>query len=411
MASNSGRRKRRKSGAELASNQLDFFGHLDDNGEKTGTSVLLPPTPPNHDGGVRSTMMSPESNTDPRPTYSQDWHAYNLAQQNEKDRFLMLLRDLCSTVDQEPVPRGRGRPSAPLSIKLFAAAYKVYSGFSARRFTSDMRAAHERGLVDHAPHFNSTLNYLASDELTEHLLALIELSAAPLASVETDFAADSTGFSTTTYHRWFDHKWGKERVKQSWIKTHLICGVKTNIVTTAIATTHESADAKQLPHLLERTAETFTINEVSADKAYSSKRNLREIEKVGGTPYIPFKSYAKARPRNPATYDSLWAKMFHYFSFNRDEFAAHYHKRSNVESTMAMIKMKFGTSVKSKDDTAQVNEVLAKVLCHNIVVLVHSFYELGIDPDFAASTERGFAASTERDPAIIDLAQYRARYS
>jgi hypothetical protein len=30
----------------------------------------------------------------------------------------------------------------------------------------------------------------------------------------------------------------------------------------------------------------------------------------------------------------------------------------------------------------QVNEVLAKVLCHNICVLIQAMYEFGIDPDF-----------------------------
>ena len=352
-------------------------------------------------------MMSTQRTTAPRPTYPQHWPSYNLAQQNEKDRFLLLLlRDLCNAIDQEPAPTRRGRPSAPLSVKLFAVAYKVYSGVSARRFTSDMQAARRQGLVDRAPHFNSTLDYLASDELTEHLLALIELSASPLKAVETDFAIDSTGFSTTTYDRWIDQKWGKQQRRQRWIKTHLMCGVKTNIVTAALATTHESADTKQLPHLLELTVETFNVEEVSADKAYSSKRNLREIEAVGATPFIPFKSYSKASPRNPARYDSVWAKMYHYFSFNRDEFAAHYHKRSNVESTMAMIKRKFGASVKSKGDTAQVNEVLAKILCHNIVVLIHSFYELGIAPDFA-----GLTAPTEPAQKIIYLHEYRARFA
>ena len=52
---------------------------------------------------------------------------------------------------------------------------------------------------------------------------------------------------------------------------------------------------------------------------------------------------------------------------------------------MAMIKTKFGASVKSKGEKAQVNEVLAKILCHNIYVLIQSFYELSIDPDFAGA--------------------------
>ncbi len=32
--------------------------------------------------------------------------------------------------------------------------------------------------------------------------------------------------------------------------------------------------------------------------------------------------------------------------------------------------------------TAQVNEVLCKILCHNICVLIQSIYELGIEPVF-----------------------------
>ena len=34
----------------------------------------------------------------------------------------------------------------------------------------------------------------------------------------------------------------------------------------------------------------------------------------------------------------LWAKMFHYFQFRRDEFLQHYHKRWNVESAFSMMK-------------------------------------------------------------------------
>jgi len=68
--------------------------------------------------------------------------------------------------------------------------------------------------------------------------------------------------------------------------------------------------------------------------------------------------------------------------YRREEFLAHYHKRSNVESTFSMIKRKFGDSLRSKTDTAMVNETLCKVLCHNLVVVIHEMYELGIEPVF-----------------------------
>ncbi len=47
-----------------------------------------------------------------------------------------------------------------------------------------------------------------------------------------------------------------------------------------------------------------------------------------------------------------------------------------------MIKRKFGDSVRSKTDTATVNEVLCKLLCHNLVVLIHEMYELEVEPSF-----------------------------
>jgi hypothetical protein len=47
-----------------------------------------------------------------------------------------------------------------------------------------------------------------------------------------------------------------------------------------------------------------------------------------------------------------------------------------------MIKAKFGGRLRSRAEIAQVNEVLCKVLCHNICVLIQSIYELEIEVEF-----------------------------
>ena len=57
----------------------------------------------------------------------------------------------------------------------------------------------------------------------------------------------------------------------------------------------------------------------------------------------------------------------------------HYHKRSNAESTFSMMKGKLGDAVRSKSEVGQINEVLAKVLCHNVCVLIRAARELGIE--------------------------------
>jgi transposase len=154
-----------------------------------------------------------------------------------------------------------------------------------------------------------------------------------------------------------------------------MCGVTTNVIT-ACEVSH-AGDSPTLPKLLTDTAARFGVKELSADMAYISKANLELVEATGAAPLIPFKSNAVATGDS-----STWNRLFHYFQFKRQEFLPRYHLRSNVESTFSMLKAKFGDSVRSKTDTAMKNEVLAKIICHNICCLISAMYELGVDPIF-----------------------------
>ena len=362
--------------------QLDFFDAIRDNVVKTGANGAVTPPPPNHDGGVGSTMIStsipPATEPKRRPTYRQDWPAYNAAQTNEHEQFVVLLRDLCDGIPQPP--QTFGRPRLALSDVVFGITLKAYTTMSGRRAMSSFRDAERKGLLGKAPSFTSTFRYLENPELTPLFKSLIQQTAAPLSAVEHDFAADSTGFATSTYARWFDHKWGKERLRQTWVKTHVMVEITTHTVTAVEATATVSADARQFPKLLADTAQNLpTINEASADKAYSSRRNLRAVDAVGATTYIPFRHNSKGHSPHHK-FDGLWNRAWHFYNFNREQFLAHYHKRSNAESAIAMIKAKFGGSVRSKTSVAQVSEVLAKILCHNVCVLIQSIHELGLEP-------------------------------
>ncbi len=309
-------------------------------------------------------------------TYPQAWSAYNEAQTTEKDKFQSLLADLCNGLALGPRVKKNGRPSLALSDMIFSATFKVYSTVSARRFMSDLREAQSKGFIAKTPHYNSIFNYLENPELTPVLKTLITESSLPLQTVESDFAADSSGFTTSRFTRWYDHKYGVTREQHDWVKCHLMCGVKTNIVTAVEIQGKHANDSKILPALATATAYNFQMSEVSADKGYASKSNAEAISALGATPFISFASHHRGNGTG------AWRKMYHYFQFKREDFLTHYHKRSNVESTFSMMKRKFGDSVRSKTDTAMTNEVLCKVLCHNLVVLIHEMYELGIDPVF-----------------------------
>ena len=82
-----------------------------------------------------------------RPTYTQNWPAYNLAQREEKHRFQVLLHDLCAGLPEPERPGVRGRHPHTVADKLFAVCFKVYTTLSSRRFGSDLVDAHERGYL------------------------------------------------------------------------------------------------------------------------------------------------------------------------------------------------------------------------------------------------------------------------
>ena len=301
---------------------------------------------------------------------------YDHAQIHQKELFMQLLRDVCSSIPQPEYTFGR--PKLPLSDMVFASALQVFSTFSLRRFTTDMKMAQEQGLIEKVPYYTTVARCMENPELTPIIQELITVTSLPLASVETDFTIDSSGFGTSRFVKWFDHKYGKDKEYRTWVKAHLICGVKTNIVTAVELTMTSEHDSKFLPELVTQTAQNFTVKEVSGDKAYSSRKNLQLIGDLGATPYIPFRKGTTGKSHGSV----MWKKMYHYFEFKNEEFLEHYHKRSNAETTFHMIKSKFGDAVRSKTGVAQVNEVLLKVLCHNICVVIQEMFELGIEPGF-----------------------------
>lgn len=114
---------------------------------------------------------------------------------------------------------------------------------------------------------------------------------------------DSSGFSTSRFDRWFDEKYGGIKKQHTWVKAHLMSGVKTNVVTAVEILDKAAGDAPQFPGLVLRTSQNFDIKEVSADKAYSSVDNIDFAFQMGATPFIAFKSNATGAS------GGLWQQM------------------------------------------------------------------------------------------------------
>jgi transposase len=313
-----------------------------------------------------------------KKVYRQDWPKYNAAQATEKKRFRVLLYDLCRRLPvrvRSGSKLGGRTPHLP-SDAVFAMCYRVYCGLSARRFTTDLHEAYEKGFLSRSIHGMKVTAFAEDPYFTPILKELVGFSARPLRSLEKDFAIDSSGFGSTKYEKWYDHKYGMTRSRCVWVKTHIASGVRTNIVTAVRILDKDAGDSPQFIPLVKETKRHFEISEVSADKAYASYDNFEEVAQCGGQAFIAFKS------NHTGAGGGHFEKAFHYFQFNQEEYMTHYHKRSNVESTFSAIKRKFGADVTSVTPVAMVNEVLAKIICHNLTCLIQEQETLGIVPVF-----------------------------
>lgn len=312
------------------------------------------------------------------PKYPRDWPVYRQAREAEARNVELLLASLCETIQQPPYVKGR--PPAPFGEIVAGCTMKVFSMVASDRAMHHIdRLAHEQGVGAWDP--NTYLKYMVDPRLMVHLEAAISTSALPFVPLETEFAADGTGISSRVWDRWFDEKWGEDgdgpnedttldrkarrerdkRRKHMWVGLHVMSGRRSRVVTGVRVRRGHEHDSPQFAYLLDQTGKAFRIDKVALDKGYHSKQNVVGVAELGAVPFIPPK--INSSPRGKHLYNRLigWA-LNHPEAFD----AEYYDGREHVEGTFHMIKAKFGGHVRSRNPIAQVNEVLCKVLCHNL---------------------------------------------
>jgi hypothetical protein len=116
------------------------------------------------------------------------------------------LAELCPGIEEPDRKQGRGRPSASIADQAFAAVFKVYTGLSGRRFMTDLREAQEKGHIEEAISHSGIARFFDDARTFSILVDMVTRSAWPLATLESIFIPDSTGFSACKFDRWYDAK-------------------------------------------------------------------------------------------------------------------------------------------------------------------------------------------------------------
>lgn len=233
-------------------------------------------------------------------------------------------------------------------------------------------------------HFSTLTDFLGYSTTYDLLCKLLTISAMPLKELEDHYSLDSSGFGSYQYERWMTAKHQNKRGWRNYLKGHISVGTRTNVICAVSVTPGNFSDVRQAPRLIEQTGANFQMKQVSGDKAYSSHRLHKLIEAYGGMPFIDFKSNASITKKSP----EIWNKMFKYFEENKEEFRKNYHKRSNVETVFAMVKVRLGEHLKCKNFENQRNELVMKFICHNICCLIQEVYENKVHVDFKDCMDR-----------------------
>jgi hypothetical protein len=251
-------------------------------------------------------------------------------------------------------------------------------GFSCRTSQGFREEAARRGQLDDAHYWAISSRFLCRDDVTEGLHDALARSAIPLIALEDRCAIDSTGLRSTRFNYYRKEKYEPTR-ENIWRKLHALVGVKTHVIPVLEVTDGSASDSPQFPTLLRRAcANGFQFKEVLADKGYDSRANHNAASELEILSFIPPRRNSTGQPKGSPMYHKMW--LFH--QYHREEYDIHYGQRAQVESAFGSFKQKLGETLASRKFCAQVNEILAKAIAFNVMILVRQMFETGILPEF-----------------------------
>lgn len=313
--------------------------------------------------------------------YKKDEALYNLIQENEIFIFLRFLPlAVLFVCKKRSLWKGIGRPPYNLYDLLVCLSLQQYFGKSLRRSMGIIRfVSRAANILVEIPCFKTLDNYLNNPSIKPYLDKLFEITSKPLNHLEKFFATDSTGETTSTASTWYNIRTGNTIQKRDHITAHITTGTKLNIVTAINVNSYDGEDNIIFREHVERTAKNFKIEEHSGDSMYLCRENCDAVEAVGGIPFFRPKSNTLVK----ADGSYAWLRMMLYYYNHPIKAKRNYNRRSNVESTNSAKKRKFGSHVKSKNDTAKENESTFQWLDYNFSVLSRAYYQFDVEPDFA----------------------------
>ncbi len=274
-------------------------------------------------------------------------------------------------------------PSIDKELMFFCAGIKAYEGKTNRDTISALELIFgPEQWAEIGFHYNRFSDFLNDSNTTRLLNWAIAEVCSPLMPFAEDIVLDGTGISLTSRGTYRSERYGIDNPddRALYMRLHLAMDRRFKVFPGAIVTRDHgkgAGETTQTPELLRRLKTLgYRPRRVLADKLYAGEPVLEAIEDFGAEAVIPLKvTYLnKLEPKTP-----LMRRLRTQFLADPDAFHEKYRFRPLVEAGISALKRKFSESIRARSFRGQVNEVLFKVLCHNMDCLIHAGYEQSLN--------------------------------
>ena len=179
-------------------------------------------------------------------------------------------------------------------------------------------------------------------------------------------AGDSTGYSDSSFVRWYDVRTDSVKTKRGWVKLHSIIDIHTKMVLDYLVTASCVADIIGLRSMLagfEGGAGHFYL-----DSAYLARDVCSTISKMCMVPRIK----PKSSTIHNAFGNQAWREMVGLPVQDPDTFKPEYHQRSIIEAVFGAIKKMYGNHTRYHKSENQCMEIAIRIICYSIELVARS---------------------------------------
>lgn len=308
-----------------------------------------------------------------------DWFAYNEAQINEMNDFLILVRNIVNDarkildyIDDRSRIAGQ-QPKSPFDLAK-ALLIQQYFQVSNRVVAGLARMFKEKLDMEHDLTYKDIERAYSNMDVQDIIEEIIKMSNEPIKDKETEFTIDGTGMETSRKQNYADDKEDDDK-KAGYNMFIGMVGYQFKMFSAGCINGPGSESPFLVP-LLEQTAEQFDrIDLVSADAMYYSHKNCNKIAKYGAKPRI--------FPRIDAVINAQGSfakkKMLLELVNKPQKWLRDYHKRSISENVNSVFKCRFPRPFLKRREDRLFNECYDKMCTYNLRMLIYNHYTKNID--------------------------------